>query len=1287
MIKRHARFVALILSVLMVVSQFSVVSFAADEIVNTEQPVTVEETQDEAQPEEAAASVAETAGAAAEETAQEIPVKEEPVAPAPVKKAAKKADTKASFNKSKTVDGVKVTVKAGKGVFPKGSKLSVKKVSVPAAVDTENAAETYAFDISIISGGKKIQPDGKAKVSFTTEEVADKSLETAVYHMDGKTPEELKVTESGETATVTTTGFSIFVVNFYAFAKDYDDDYVGSCAIEFYNGQTKEITDVLRQCDVIEQDDYVTFARVDKGVNIVNVDLEKDIYYLTANGIGTAEISGTYYNENYNKEYDFYLAVEVQEHEHAWVANVANGDSSKVYIYCSKEGCEYNSNRITFTLEADSSAVYNGKPQKAGAVITNDAEIFPTGLEVGTIKYFDKKRGENDEWWTDGAKSIGSHTIAVAIKYNKNDVIRPTRTFEITPVEVTDPVAAENLVYNGEKQPLLSSAGTTNSGVLKYVVYDSSGRQLTEFSEEIPKWDSAGLYRVYYRPFNDEGAWISDDPDYVEVEIAKADPTATVTPKKDLVFNAKNHYLLDMELTGSSDGRLECKIGSDGTYMAPEKIKEMNAGDYEVYYRVVGDSNHNYKEFTEPVIATIAPTKLKITNKPTANKNLVYNGDEQLLIASDGTVKATNRDDDPQFMLKYKLGSAGIYDSSGTIKATAAGNHTIYYSVFTPSGKEITPDNKNYEIRDSKGKPIWDNEQSLIAHIGRATLRITAEDYTGVYDGNDHSIEVSSPSSAGVMAVDSGSVAILYKEDSAAVSDWSTEKPFYRNAGSYTVNYKLELSDGIKGNYKLPKKSDKYEGSANVEITKRPVDVEWHVLTRNPKQGEPSDEKVNSSGYYIKEYSNEKFTMQGIPAKSTGTDSSGVIPKDESNFKLEGTVTFFDYVGHSLLESDAVTDWTIKGYDCTDVNLYVGAAKVGETYSNNYEVTDETYNMLLAIHPKDVTIDWGNTEFTANGKHQAPTPTISDGIIAGDECTIPSEGVVVGFMKDGSFVKQTVTKEPGEYVARVTELSNRNYSYGSTYPSTNYVINKGTAPTPGGGGSVTDPVDEVVKMLKALDPNSATYADDAKKAVDAYNALTEAQQNDDRFKEQEVASKLAGAEAEVQSEADKKAAEPVIKQIEALNENSTKAEVEAARAAFNALTPAQQAACGTAIFKLQGEEYRIYSTEAKAKKVADFKVKNVKVSKKAKTRKVKATWTATEGVDGYQLYYKAKKAKKAKYVTISNPETVKKTVKNLKKNKKYTFKIRTFNVVYNPITSDNEKVYGKWAKKSITTKK
>jgi hypothetical protein len=192
----------------MIVSQLSVVSFAADEIVNTEQPVTVEETQDEAQPEEAAASVAETAGAA-EETAQEIPA-----APAPVKKAAKKAGTKASFNKSKTVDGVKVTVKAGKGVFPRGSKLSVKKVSVPAAVDTENAAETYAFDISIISGGKKIQPDGKAKVSFTTSEVADKNLETAVYHMDGKTPEELKVAESGETAAVTTTGFSVFVLTF-----------------------------------------------------------------------------------------------------------------------------------------------------------------------------------------------------------------------------------------------------------------------------------------------------------------------------------------------------------------------------------------------------------------------------------------------------------------------------------------------------------------------------------------------------------------------------------------------------------------------------------------------------------------------------------------------------------------------------------------------------------------------------------------------------------------------------------------------------------------------------------------------------------------------------------------------------------------------------------------------------------------------------------------------------------------------------------------------------------------
>ena len=112
---------------------------------------------------------------------------------------------------------------------------------------------------------------------------------------------------------------------------------------------------------------------------------------------------------------------------------------------------------------------------------------------------------------------------------------------------------------------------------------------------------------------------------------------------------------------------------------------------------------------------------------------------------------------------------------------------------------------------------------------------------------------------------------------------------------------------------------------------------------------------------------------------------------------------------------------------------------------------------------------------------------------------------------------------------------------------------------------------------------------------------------------------------------------------------------------------------------MQNYIYYFANKDAKAKKVKDLKVKNIK------TKRVKATWTQTEGIDGYQIIYKAPKVKTKK--TTAKATATKKTIKKLKKGKKYTFKIRSFNYVYNPVTDKNEKVYGAWSTKKVTIKK
>ncbi len=145
-----------------------------------------------------------------------------------------------AFNKSQTVDGVKVTVLADEGVFPEGATLSVSKVDASteekvtdnvdaAREDDVNVAKSYTFDIKVLDkDGNEIQPDttkGQVKVSFALEEVKNDNLDVDVYHIsdeiladDNKSAEKLEsnveTVEGTEAVVAETTGFSYYTVEF-----------------------------------------------------------------------------------------------------------------------------------------------------------------------------------------------------------------------------------------------------------------------------------------------------------------------------------------------------------------------------------------------------------------------------------------------------------------------------------------------------------------------------------------------------------------------------------------------------------------------------------------------------------------------------------------------------------------------------------------------------------------------------------------------------------------------------------------------------------------------------------------------------------------------------------------------------------------------------------------------------------------------------------------------------------------------------------------------------------------
>lgn len=133
------------------------------------------------------------------------------------------------FQQSTILDGVVISVKADKGVFPEGATLSARRATEEEQDTYDNAVEelegalpvvsSYVFDIKVLnSEGNEIQPDttkGQVYVSFTLEEAANEELDVNVYHIpdseNGATEaEKLEADINGTTVEAETDSFSIY---------------------------------------------------------------------------------------------------------------------------------------------------------------------------------------------------------------------------------------------------------------------------------------------------------------------------------------------------------------------------------------------------------------------------------------------------------------------------------------------------------------------------------------------------------------------------------------------------------------------------------------------------------------------------------------------------------------------------------------------------------------------------------------------------------------------------------------------------------------------------------------------------------------------------------------------------------------------------------------------------------------------------------------------------------------------------------------------------------------------
>ena len=81
----------------------------------------------------------------------------------------------------------------------------------------------------------------------------------------------------------------------------------------------------------------------------------------------------------------------------------------------------------------------------------------------------------------------------------------------------------------------------------------------------------------------------------------------------------------------TSDGTMLYRLGETDTFGTAIPTA-MDAGEYKVYYKVVGDSNHKDFEAVEPITVTIAQKKVTINTAPVCNLDKVYDGQKTTVV-------------------------------------------------------------------------------------------------------------------------------------------------------------------------------------------------------------------------------------------------------------------------------------------------------------------------------------------------------------------------------------------------------------------------------------------------------------------------------------------------------------------------------------------------------------------------------------------------------------------------------------------------------------------------------
>lgn len=466
--------------------------------------------------------------------------------------------------------------------------------------------------------------------------------------------------------------------------------------------------------------------------------------------------------------------------------------------------------------------------------------------------------------------SAGNHTFrfsATCDGYEKmsQDIAVTVQKADISASRITPPTAQENLTYTGQEQALITAGSVTDYGTMQYSLTENG-----TYSQVIPTGTDAGAYTVWYRVIGDENH-NDTTPASVAVRIGKKPLTLSGVTAASKPYDGTTNA----DISSVTFDKVTLNRGTDYTVTANFDDAGVGSGkNVTATVTLMGQTAKNYALEQSSFTTTANITKAAAPDFTKETTLVIVNGHEKTYTV---TLPALPTLETPKEYgaLTYEIG--GI---------------TLDGSYYTDGAK----------VENGKlTLPIQKNDVETTGSVGTVTVVIKSTNYEDItltvnvnatnklvptvtaptanaltYNGAEQALVTAGKTTGGTM---------LYR---LGDSEWSEQIPTAKNAGEYTVWYK------VQGNAEY---ADVAEQNVTVTVAKKAVTVT--ALDKSVYTG------------------------------STAPDLSS--PEADKDYKVEGLVGADTLSGTVTLDYAQTPDMSKTGK--TAINI------TGTLSNDNYEIT------------------------------------------------------------------------------------------------------------------------------------------------------------------------------------------------------------------------------------------------------------------------------------------------------------------------------------------------------------